>query len=145
MAFWLFKSEPLSWGWQDQKNRGLAGEHWDGVRNYQANNHMKTMEIGDYGFFYHSVKEKFIVGIVKIIKQHYPDHTDPKQRFGMVDIMAICDVPRPVSLDDIKANDELSEIVLVKNSRLSVQPVLAHEWEIICRMGDVSDADWQGK
>ncbi|MCJ8323914.1 MAG: EVE domain-containing protein [Rhizobiales bacterium] len=145
MNYWLFKSEPEAWGWQDQKNRGAKGEHWDGVRNYQANNHMKLMKIGDYGFFYHSVKQKSIVGIVKIIKQHYPDHTDPKGRFGMVDIMAIADVPNPVSLDAIKANSALADIILVKNSRLSVQPVLPAEWDIICLMGGVSPSDWQNK
>lgn len=145
MNYWLFKSEPNAWSWQNQKDRGSIGEHWDGVRNYQANNHMKSMEVGDFGFFYHSVKEKSIVGIVKIIKPHYPDHTDPKHRFGMVDIMAICDVPNPVSLDNIKANADIADIVLVKNSRLSVQPVLPQEWNIICKMGGVKPTDWEGK
>lgn len=145
MAFWLFKSEPNAWGWHDQKNRGAAGEHWDGVRNYQANNHMKTMKIGDYGFFYHSLKEKSVVGIVKVIKEHYPDHTDLKQRFGMVDIMAICDVPTPVDLQSIKGTEALKDMVLVNNSRLSVQPVLADEWNVVCEMGGVVDGDWRGK
>lgn len=143
MAFWLFKSEPNAWSWQDQKNRDTAGEHWDGVRNYQANNHMKAMQIGDYGFFYHSLKEKSVVGIVKVIKPHYPDHTDPKQRFGMVDIMAICDVRTPIDLQTIKATKALKDMVLVNNSRLSVQPVQPNEWHLICQMGNVEAGDWQ--
>ena len=137
MAYWLFKSEPGTWGWDDQVARGPKGEHWDGVRNYQANNNMKAMKKGDLGFFYHSVDEKRIVGIVKIVKEHYPDHTDAKGRFGMVDIMAVEPVPNPVSLADVKATPGLADMVLANNSRLSVQPVTKDEWTRVCKMGGV--------
>lgn len=134
MAYWLFKTEPATWSWDDQLKRGSKGEHWDGVRNYQANNNMKAMKIGDLGFFYHSVKEKCVVGVVRVIKEHYPDHTDESGRFGMVDIEAVETAPKQVTLADVKANPELSEMVLVNNSRLSVQPVEPDEWDIVCRM-----------
>jgi len=137
MAYWLFKSEPNTWGWNDQVKRGAKGEHWDGVRNYQANNNMKAMKIGDLGFFYHSVDEKSVVGIVRVIKEHYPDHTDPKGRFGMVDIEAVEALPKPVTLQDVKDTPELQDMVLVNNSRLSVQPVTADEWNRVCKMGGI--------
>ena len=137
MAYWLFKSEPNSWSWDDQTARGPKGEHWDGVRNYQANNNMKAMRQGDLGFFYHSVKEKQIVGLVKIIKEHYPDDSDAKGRFGMVDIMALDTLPMPVTLEQIKTDPELAEIALLKQSRLSVSPVREAEWTHICQMGGV--------
>lgn len=138
MAFWLFKSEPNTWSWDDQWARGAAGEHWDGVRNFLANKNMKAMKKGDRGFFYHSVNEKRIVGSVIIIKEHYPDHTDPKGRFGMVDIRALQAATNPVTLETIKAHDRLSEMVLVNNSRLSVQPVRDPEWQIICEMAGLN-------
>ena len=134
MAFWLFKSEPNTWGWDDQLKRGAKGEHWDGVRNFLANKNMKQMKLGDKGFFYHSVNEKRIVGSVIVIKEHYPDHTDPKGRFGMVDIRALETAPRPVTLETIKAHAPLENMVLVNNSRLSVQPVTETEWRIVCEM-----------
>lgn len=134
MAFWLFKSEPNTWGWDDQLKRGAEGEHWDGVRNFLANKNMKQMRLGDRGFFYHSVNEKRIMGTVQIIKEHYPDHTDPKGRFGMVDIMAIETAAYHVTLAEIKAELKLENMVLVNNSRLSVQPVLAKEWQLVCKM-----------
>ena len=134
MAFWLFKSEPSNWGWQDQLRSGTSGEHWDGVRNFMANNNMKMMKRGDRGFFYHSVNEKCIMGSVAIIKEHYPDHTDTKGRFGMVDIMALETAKNFVTLAEIKAEPRLAEMVLVKNSRLSVQPVRAAEWRLVCKM-----------
>jgi predicted RNA-binding protein with PUA-like domain len=140
MAYWLFKTEPGTWSWDDQVGRGARGEHWNGVRNHQANNNMKAMKIGDLGFFYHSVDEKSIVGIVKVIREHYPDHTDTSGRFGMVDIEAVEALPRPVSLADIKAEPALAEMVLVKNSRLSVQPVTPAEWKTVCRMAGVKKA-----
>lgn len=143
MALWLFKSEPNSWSWEDQLNRGEKGEHWDGVRNYLARNNMREMKIGDLGFFYHSVKEKRIVGIVKVIKEAYPDHTDPKGIFDMVDIMALASFKQPVSLEEVKSHPELAEMALVKTSRLSVQPVRPQEWAIICQMGDM--ASWAHK
>ena len=137
MAYWLFKTEPGEWSWDDQLKRGDKGEHWDGVRNYQANNNMKAMKIGDLGFFYHSVNEKRVVGVVRVIKEHYPDHTDKKERFGMVDIEAVETAPNPVTLADVKASPELADMVLANNSRLSVQPVLPREWDIVCRMADL--------
>jgi predicted RNA-binding protein with PUA-like domain len=135
MQYWLFKSEPGAWSWNDQVKKGT--EHWDGVRNYQANNNMKAMKMGDKGFFYHSVNEKQIVGVVEIAKEHYPDHTDPSGRFGMVDLKALYPVERPVTLAEIKAEPELSELALVRQSRLSVVPVSGREWKIICKMAGV--------
>lgn len=135
MAYWLFKTEPGTWSWDDQVAAGARGEHWNGVRNHQANNNMKAMKIHDLGFIYHSVDEKSVVGIVKVIREHYPDHTDASGRFGMVDIAAVEALPRPVSLAEIKAEPRLAEMVLVKNSRLSVQPVTADEWRMVRRMG----------
>jgi predicted RNA-binding protein with PUA-like domain len=135
MKYWLIKSEPGSWSWDDQVRVGV--EPWDGVRNYQATNNMKAMEIGDRAFFYHSVKEKSIVGIVEVTSDYYPDHTDPKGLFGMVDFKALKPVPNPVSLADIKADGRLSELALMKQSRLSVVPIDAKSWKIICKMGGV--------
>ena len=135
MAYWLFKSEPGTWSWDDQVARGAKGEPWNGVRNYQANNNMKAMRTGDRGFFYHSVDEKRIVGIVEVIGEHRPDPTDETGRFGLVTIKAVEPMPKPLSLADIKADPKLKDMVLVKNSRLSVQPVTADEWRRICRMG----------
>ncbi|HBF99245.1 MAG TPA: EVE domain-containing protein, partial [Alphaproteobacteria bacterium] len=137
MAYWLFKSEPGTWSWDDQVKAGKKGEHWDGVRNYQADNNMKAMRKGDLGFFYHSVNEKRIVGIVKVIREHYPDHTDPKGRFGMVDVEAVKPVPNPVTLADIKAEPRLQDLALVRQSRLSVTPVDPESWALICEMGGV--------
>ena len=134
MQYWLFKSEPNTWSWNDQLKNGEKGEHWDGVRNYQAAKNMKSMKLKDQGFFYHSVKEKKIVGIVEVIKEYYPDHTDPKGIFGMVDIKAIKTVTQMVSLKEIKGNRYLDEMKLVKQSRLSVSPVTKSEWEIILKM-----------
>ena len=135
MAYWLFKTEPGTWSWDDQVKKGV--EHWDGVRNHQANNNMKAMKVGDKGFFYHSVNEKRIVGIVEVAREHYPDHTDESGRFGMVDVKTVGPVKTPVTLADVKANPKLSEMVLVNNSRLSVQPVTAPEWREVCRMAGV--------
>ncbi len=110
---------------------------WDGVRNHQANNNMKAMKIGDKGFFYHSVNEKRIVGIVEVVKEYYPDHTDASGRFGMVDVKAVEPVDTPVTLADIKAEPRLQDMALVRQSRLSVTPVSAKEWKIICAMAGV--------
>lgn len=140
MAYWLFKSEPGSWSWDDQVKRGTKGEHWNGVRNHQANNNMKLMKVGDLGFFYHSVDEKRIVGIVRVIREHYPDHTDASGRFGMVDIEAVETVPDPVTLARIKDEPSLENMILVKNSRLSVQPVTPAEWKTVCRMAGLKKA-----
>jgi len=135
IAYWLFKSEPGAWSWDDQVKKGV--EHWDGVRNHQANNNMKAMKVGDKGFFYHSVNEKRIVGIVEVVKPHYPDHTDKSGRFGMVDIKAVMPVKTPVTLADIKAEPRLEGMALVRQSRLSVTPVAPAEWKIICSMAGV--------
>ena len=135
MNFWLFKSEPNTWSWDDQVKKGGVGEHWDGVRNYQASNNMKKMKVGDLGFFYHSVKERRIIGIVKVIKEYYPDHTDKKNIFGMVDLVAVKKLNEFVTLDQIKNTKELLNMPLVKQSRLSVSPVSKAEWEIILKLG----------
>ncbi len=137
MAYWLFKSEPEAWSWDQQKARGATGEPWSGVRNYQAANNMKAMKKGDRGFFYHSVTEKRIVGIIEVIGNYRPDPTDETQKFGLVDVKAVCDVPNPVTLNDVKANPKLAGIALLRQSRLSVQPVSAGEWKELCRMGGV--------
>ena len=136
MAYWLFKSEPGAWSWDDQVEAGTA--EWDGVRNYQADNNMKAMKIGDRGFFYHSVDAREIVGVVEIVREHYPDPTDPKGRFGMVDVKALMPVESPVTLADIKAEPALSGMALVRQSRLSVSPVSDAEWALICKMAGIA-------
>ncbi len=138
MRYWLFKSEPSTWSWDDQVAKGDAGEEWDGVRNYQARNFMRVMDVGDRGFFYHSQKEKAVVGIVEVIAKAHPDSTTDDDRWDCVDIKAVGPFKTPVTLDDIKAEERLGEMVLVRNSRLSVQPVTDAEWWIICQMGGVS-------
>ena len=138
MRYWLFKSEPSTWSWDNQKAKGSAGEEWDGVRNYQARNFMRDMKIGDRGFFYHSQKEKSVVGIVEVIAEAHKDSKTEDARWECVDIKALTDVPNPVSLDVIKQDQRLSDMVLVKNSRLSVQPVTDDEWAVICELGKVS-------
>lgn len=135
MACWLFKSEPSTWSWEDQVGRGAAGEPWDGVRNYQARNFMREMALGDRGFFYHSQKERAVVGIVEVSALAHPDPGTDDPRWECVDIRAIAPLARPVTLDAIKAEPRLAEMVLVKNSRLSVQPVTDDEWRLICDMG----------
>ncbi|NDK35883.1 EVE domain-containing protein [Rhodovulum sulfidophilum] len=135
MAFWLFKSEPNTWGWDDQVAKGAAGEEWDGVRNYQARNNMRAMKIGDRGFFYHSLSEKAVVGIVEVIAEAHPDSKADDPRWECVDIKAVAPLPRPVTLDMCKAEPRLADMVLVNNSRLSVQPVTEEEWRIVCEMG----------
>lgn len=140
MAYWLFKSEPFKWSWDDQKKRGDAGQEWDGVRNYQARNNMRAMKIGDKGFFYHSNTGLEIAGIVEVCALAHPDSTTDDARWECVDIRALADMPSPVPLADIKANPALSEMVLVTNSRLSVQPVTENEWNEICRMGGLAAA-----
>jgi len=135
MAYWLFKSEPGAWSWDAQVKRGAKGEDWNGVRNYQANNNMKAMRKGDLGFFYHSVDEKSIVGIVEIIREHRPDPTDATGRFGLVTVRAVKALPHPVSLAQIKAAPELQDMALVRQSRLSVTPVDEKSWSLICILG----------
>ncbi|RUT29345.1 EVE domain-containing protein [Arsenicitalea aurantiaca] len=140
MAHWLFKSEPDTWGWHDQVAK-KGPEEWHGVRNYQARNNMRLMQVGELGFFYHSVKEKAVVGIVRVATPIHPDSTaEPKNGkivWECVDIEAVRSFERPVTLDEIKVEPGLEQMVLVNNSRLSVQPVSEAEWAIICRMGGV--------
>ena len=138
MNYWLFKSEPSTWSWADQLARGDAGEEWDGVRNYQARNFMRQMKIGDRGFFYHSQKERAIVGVVEVCAEAHPDSTTDDDRWECVDVRAVRSFARPVTLDQIKGDERLADMVLVRNSRLSVQPVSADEWAIICAMGQTS-------
>ena len=133
MAYWLVKSEPGAWSWDDHVKAKVA--EWDGIRNYQADNNMKAMKKGDQAFFYHSIDEKQVVGILEVVKEHYPDDTDPKGRFGMVDFKAIKPVAEPVTLAQIKETPALSEMALVRQTRLSVMPVTAAEWKTICKMG----------
>ncbi len=131
MAYWLFKSEPSVWSWDDQVAKGAQGEEWDGVRNYQARNFMREMKIGDQGFFYHSQKDKEIVGIVEVCALAHPDSTTDDERWECVDIKAVEPLARAITLDEIKQDEALAEMVLVKNSRLSVQPVRDAEWSRI--------------
>jgi len=137
MAYWLFKSEPSTWSWDDQVAKGDAGEEWDGVRNYQARNVMREMAIGDRGFFYHSQTEKAVVGIVEVMATAHPDSTTDDPRWECVDIRAIAPVATPVTLAEIKAVAALSDMVLVRNTRLSVQPVRDTEWAMVCQMAGV--------
>ena len=135
MRYWLFKSEPSTWSWDDQVARGEAGEEWDGVRNYQARNVMREMAVGDLGVFYHSQKEKAVVGIVEVIAEAHPDSTTDDARWECVDVRAVRPFVRPVTLAEVKAEPALAEMALVRNSRLSVQPVTAEEWARLCEMG----------
>ncbi|SIO20579.1 EVE domain-containing protein [Vannielia litorea] len=138
MAYWLFKSEPSTWSWEDQVARGEAGEEWDGVRNYQARNMMREMRLGDLGFFYHSQSEKAVVGVVEVCAEIHPDSTTDDDRWECVDIKAVAPMPRPVTLADCKAEPALANMVLVNNTRLSVQPVTPEEWALICKLGGYS-------
>ena len=136
MAYWLFKSEPGTWGWDDQVKKN-APEQWDGVRNYQARNFMREMKVGELGFFYHSVNEKKIVGIVRVAVACHPDTTTEDARWECVDVEAVKPLAVPVSLEQIKHEPKLADMVLVKNSRLSVQPVTKDQWDYICQMGQI--------
>ena len=136
MQYWLMKSEPSAWSWDSQVKKKV--ESWNGVRNYQAANNMKAMKLGDRAFFYHSVDEKRIVGIVEIAKLYYPDPTDETGRFGMVDVKALMPLKTPVTLAQIKAEPKLKDLALLRQSRLSVSPVDAASWKLICRMGGVA-------
>lgn len=135
MAHWLYKSEPSAWSWEQQKAAGAAGTAWTGVRNYQARNFMRAMQIGDRGFFYHSNDGLAVVGIVEVSALSHPDPTTEDPRWDCVDIRAVADVPRPVTLAEIKAEPRLAKMSLVTSFRLSVQPVTDDEWEIVCAMG----------
>lgn len=136
MAYWLIKTEPGSWSWDDQVRKGVEG--WDGVRNHQAAKNLKTMQIGDLAFFYHSVNEKRIIGIVEVVREAYPDPTDATGKFVQVDFKTVKPVPRPVTLADIKADPRFAELPLLRQSRLSVMPIDDASWTAICEMGGVS-------
>ena len=134
MKYWLLKSEPDAWSWDNQVKEGAS--MWDGVRNYQARNNLKEMKKNDLCFFYHSVTERSIVGIVKVVKEYYPDPTDKTGRFVVVDVKATKKLRNPVSLDQIKESSKLKDIALVKQSRLSVMPLKKTEWDIIIKMSN---------
>ena len=138
MAYWLFKSEPSTWSWDDQVAKGDAGEEWDGVRNYQARNNMRAMALGDLGFFYHSQKEKAVVGIVEVCALAHPDSTTDDDRWECVDIKAVKPVKTPVTLQMCKDDPRLADMALVRNTRLSVQPVTAAEWQVVCEMAGIT-------
>ncbi len=144
MAYWLFKSEPDAWSWEQQKAEGEAGAEWDGIRNYQARNNMRLMKLGDKGFFYHSNEGLEIVGIIEICKEIHPDSTTDDDRWECVDVKAVCDMPKPVSRNDAKANPALSQMALVTHTRLSVQPVTEAEYLEVCRMGGLDDPPRSG-
>lgn len=137
MAHWLVKSEPFKWSWDDQVKAGKSGTHWDGVRNHSAKLHLMAMKKGDHAFFYHSNEGKAVVGVVEVIREFYPDPSDASGKFGMVDFKACKPFKYPVALDDIKKESSLKDMVLVNNSRLSVQPVSESEWKTICKMGGI--------
>lgn len=136
MNYWLMKSEPSAWSWESQVKKKV--ESWNGVRNYQAANNMKAMKLGDRAFFYHSVDEKQIVGIVEVCKLYHPDPTDETGKFGMVSVKALMPLKTPVTLAQIKAEPKLKDLALLRQSRLSVSPVDAASWKLICKMGGVS-------
>lgn len=137
MRYWLFKSEPFKWSWDQQKAKGEAGEEWDGIRNYQARNFMREMKLGDRAFFYHSNEGLEIVGIAEVCAEIHSDSTTDDERWECVDIRALADVPNPVSLKQVKATESLSHMSLVTSMRLSVQPVKDEEWKIVCGMGGI--------
>jgi predicted RNA-binding protein with PUA-like domain len=135
MANWLVKTEPETFSWDHQVKKGAKGEPWSGVRNFTARRHLKEMKKGDHAFFYHTGDEKQVVGIVEVIRESYPDPTDAEGKFLAVDVKAIEPLAKPVTLATIKAEPRLKDMALVKYSRLSVQPVTAAEWKIVCHMG----------
>lgn len=135
MRYWLLKSEPETWSWEDQVAEGDA--EWDGIRNYQARNYMRDMRMGDRAFFYHSVKEKRIVGVVEVVAETHPDSTDDSGVWECVDVRAVGAFAKPVDLKQIRAEPRLAEMALVGNSRLSVQPVTAAQWRIVCQLGGI--------
>ncbi|MGB1235917.1 MAG: EVE domain-containing protein [Planktomarina sp.] len=141
MAFWLFKSEPSEWGWDDQMAKGDIGEEWDGVRNYQARNFMRQMAVGDLGFFYHSQKEKALVGVVQVIAETHQDSSTDDARWECVDIKAVCKLGQPITLDQVKSDPKLANMALVKMSRLSVQPVTNAEWDHLMNLSQTSLPD----
>jgi predicted RNA-binding protein with PUA-like domain len=137
LAYWLFKSEPETFGWKDQVALGDRGGEWHGVRNYQARNHMRAMAVGDLGFFYHSQQGREVVGIVEVTAACHPDSTTDDPRWDCVDVRALRPLARPVTLEQIRGDPALADMVLVRNSRLSVQPVTQAQWRRICALGGV--------
>jgi len=137
MKYWLVKSEPTVWSFNDQKKAGSKGTVWDGVRNYQAANYLKQMKSGELCFFYHSNEDKKIIGIVKIIKPAFIDPTDKEKKFVAVNVAYYKDLIELVSLADIKENKQISHLPLIKQSRLSVMPIDSKSWKIICKMGRI--------
>jgi predicted RNA-binding protein with PUA-like domain len=136
MAYWLVKSEPGSWSWEQQVKSGAKGEAWTGVRNFQAKSNLMKMKKGDRAFFYHSGEDKAVVGVVEVIREHHPDPSAKKgEPWVVVDVKAIGPAAKPVTLAAIKAEPKLKDMVLVRNSRLSVQPVTADEWKLVSKMG----------
>jgi predicted RNA-binding protein with PUA-like domain len=135
MAYWLLKSEPSSYSWEQMVKDGRT--FWSGVRNFQASSNLKKMKVGDRAFFYHSGEQKAVVGTVEIVKEYYPDHTDETGKFGMVDVKAGVPVKTPVTLAAIKAEPKLKNLALIKQSRLSVMPVDDTAWKLICGMGGI--------
>jgi predicted RNA-binding protein with PUA-like domain len=136
MSYWLVKSEPNAWSWEQHVAVGV--EPWDGVRNYQAANNMKAMKVGDRALFYHSGAERQVVGVLEVVREYYPDPSDASGRFGMVDFKALHPFARPVSLAEIKADGRLDHIALIRQSRLSVMPLDADAWRIIAEMGGIA-------
>ena len=139
MAYWLLKTEADVFSWDDQVKRGAKGEPWTGVRNFTARRHMTEMKKGDRAFFYHTGDEKQVVGLVEVIREAYPDPTDEKGVFKALDVKAVKPLPKPVTLAAIKAEPRLKDMALVKYSRLSVQPVTAQEWKIVCAMAGLKE------
>ena len=137
-SYWLLKSEPDAFSWDMLVAKGAKGESWDGVRNYQARNNMRSMKVGDLGFFYHSNEGKDVVGVCEVIALAHPEAKDETGKWECVDVKAVAAMPKPVTLEAIKENSKLAQMVLVVNSRLSVQPVTAAEWKEVCRMGGLS-------
>jgi predicted RNA-binding protein with PUA-like domain len=135
LAYWLLKTEPDAWSWDQQVKRGAKGEAWTGVRNFTARENLRTMKVGDRAFFYHTGIAKEIVGVVEVIREHYPDPTDTKGVFKAVDVKAVEPMPKPVTLAEVKSDKRLKDMALVKYSRLSVQPVTPQEWKMICTLG----------
>jgi predicted RNA-binding protein with PUA-like domain len=135
MSYWLLKTEPETFSWDDQIKRGAKGEPWTGVRNFTARRHLEAMKKGDLAFFYHTGDEKQVVGVAEVIRESYKDPTDEKGVFLAVDVKAVEPLPKPVTLAAIRAEAKLKDMALVKYSRLSVQPVTVAEWKIVCHMG----------
>ena len=145
MKYWLFKSEPFKWSWEQQKKKGKKGEEWDGIRNYQARNFMREMKLGDRAFFYHSNKGLEVVGICEVSAESAPDSTTDDERWDCVHLRALADMPNPVTLKDVKANPKLKDMSLVTAFRLSVQPVTAAQWREVCKMGGIDPKTLEAK